>query len=60
MDTRIRPMLRDLMLAVHKHSHVRRPKASKSSATLADIADERSEFIERDREAFWVMLLRYS
>ena len=43
LDSRLRPLLRDLMMAPHKHSHVRRPKASKSSANLADIADERLE-----------------
>ncbi|CAC5411214.1 Anion exchange protein 3,Anion exchange protein 4,Sodium bicarbonate cotransporter 3,Sodium-driven chloride bicarbonate exchanger,Electroneutral sodium bicarbonate exchanger 1,Electrogenic sodium bicarbonate cotransporter 1,Electrogenic sodium bicarbonate cotransporter 4 [Mytilus coruscus] len=43
MDTRLRPHLRDIMLAGHKHSHVKRSKASKGSRTLSDISDERSE-----------------
>ena len=41
MDTRLRPHLRDIMLAGHKHSHIKRSKASKGSRTLSDIADER-------------------
>ncbi|CAG2239630.1 NCBE [Mytilus edulis] len=43
MDTRLRPHLRDIMLAGHKHSHIKRSKAPKGSRTLSDIADERSE-----------------